>query len=141
MAILNNNCCTNTVKSTRVKDKYGKLEQLGVYQIPLKNVDSQKDEIYIGATSRNLKDRLNEHRADIKKGLQSTALARRAYEHHIKIEWERSKIVQKVRDIRELQTAEEIRILEGTNEGTVINERQSLNLPLPWKYALKHGVK
>lgn len=32
---------------------------------------------------------------------------------------------------------EEIKIYEGSRNGEVINERQSLNLPQPWKYVLR----
>lgn len=120
-----------------MKDRYSRLEKSGIYQIPLRNIDRQKDEVYIGATSRNLKDRLQEHESDIKKGLLSTALARRAYEQNIRIKWDESKIIQRVNDIRELHTAEEINILTGSKSGAVINERQSLDLPIPWKYTLR----
>lgn len=70
-----------------VKDKYSGHEQTGVCEIPLKNIDTQKKEVYIGATARNLKDRLNEHEDNIKKGLLTTALSRRAYEYEVKIDW------------------------------------------------------
>lgn len=120
-----------------MKDRYSRLEKSGIYQIPLRNIDRQKDEVYIGATSRNLKDRLQEHESDIKKGLLSTALARQAYEQNIRIKWDESKIIQRVNDIRELHTAEEINILTGSKSGAVINERQSLDLPIPWKYTLR----
>lgn len=49
-----------------VKDNYTQLEKTGVYSIPLKNLDDNPEELYIGATSRNLKERLSEHERDIK---------------------------------------------------------------------------
>lgn len=87
------NTVANLLKN--MKDRYSRLEKSGIYQIPLRNIDRQKDEVYIGATSRNLKDRLQEHESDIKKGLLSTALARRAYEQNIRIKWDESKIITK----------------------------------------------
>lgn len=92
----------------------------------------------MGATTRNLKDRLKEHETDIKKGLQNTAIARRAYEYDVKVEWGEAKVVKRVEDVKELPIMEGMRILEGSGRGEVINERQSVDLPLPWKYVIKY---
>lgn len=48
-----------------------------------------------------------------------------------------AKVVKRVDDIKELAMTEEIKIYEGSRNGEVINERQSLNLPQPWKYVLR----
>lgn len=41
-----------------VKDPVNHDEKTGVYNIPLRNLDEGTDELYIGATRRNLKERL-----------------------------------------------------------------------------------
>lgn len=98
------NTVANMLKN--VKDRYHNLERSGIYQIPLRNIDKKRDEVYIGATSRNLKDRLLEHKSDIKKGNLNTALARRAYEQNIEVKWNEAKVIQRVNNIKELHTTE-----------------------------------
>lgn len=129
----------NTVQSRlrNIKDAYDRVEQTGVYEIPLVNNDKQQKEIYVGVTTRNLRERLKEHDADIKNGKLITALARRAYEYDVKIEWEEAKVVRKVSNDKELKIAEEIKIFQGSERGRIINERQSLELLQAWKFALR----
>lgn len=78
----------NTISSIlkNMKDMYGREEQTGVYEIPLINNDKQQKEVYIRVIARNLRERLKEHKADIRKGVLMTALARRAYKFDIKVE-------------------------------------------------------
>lgn len=106
-----------------VKDEYVIQQQPGIYEIPLTNMDRQTKEVYVGATSRNLKDRLKEHEMDIMRGLQTTALARRAYKYDIKVEWGNAKLVRRVEDLKELSVAEGMKILKGSRGGEMINER------------------
>lgn len=56
-----------------VKDKYYPGQETGVYRIPLHNNDTGS--VYIGATRRSLKDRIEEHKRDIKQGKLTAALA------------------------------------------------------------------
>lgn len=52
----------------------------GVYRIPVDNIQDQRREVYVGTTKRNFRDRLNEHKNNIQKGIPATALAQRAFE-------------------------------------------------------------
>lgn len=80
--------------------------------------------------ARNL--RLSEHEREIKRGVLTTALAKRAYEYDVKIEWENAKIIKQLRDMNELTVVEEVQIFAGSDKGKVINEKQSINLSQAW---------
>lgn len=120
-----------------IKDEYEQENRTGVYQIPLLNLDYQRNEAYIGATTRNLKNRLNEHKRDIRNGALTTALAKRAYEHDVKINWEEAKIIKEIHNMNELKVAEEVQIFLGIGSNKVINDKQSVELSNAWKFALK----
>lgn len=77
-----------------MKDNYGQKECTELYQIPLENLDSGQRENYIGATARNLKDRIDEHKRDIRKGILTTALVKRAYVCNVKVDWEDTKVTK-----------------------------------------------
>lgn len=124
-----------------VKDNYDKLEKSGVYHIPVENFDDNTEELYIGATSRNLKDRISEHQRDIKNARLSTALARRAYEGNVRIRWDECKVTKQVSNKHELFIAEEIQIYRGKYNTTVINDRQVNSLNKAWKYALNENAQ
>lgn len=87
----------------------------------------------------NLRQRLKEHVDDVKKRKLTTALASRAYEYNIEVDWNDAKVVRKVNNLKELKMAEKLAIFEGSKNGNVINERQSLELLQAWKFALKCG--
>lgn len=57
------------------KDKRTEEYKSGVYKIPLRNIDDNCTEVYVGATSRNFRERLIEHKSNISKGNFVTALA------------------------------------------------------------------
>lgn len=48
---------------------------------------------YLGATQRNLKDKVEEHKCDIKFGNLTTALVKRAYENDVRINWNEARII------------------------------------------------
>lgn len=77
-----------------VKDSYAEKQKSGVYQVEMNNLDSGQREVYIGATVRNLEDKIAEHKRDIKKGNLTTALARRAYECNLEIDWNRTRVIK-----------------------------------------------
>lgn len=89
----NNMSCTfkraTTVFSLLCNDKDRRAEgfKSGVYKIPLHNVDDNRSEVYVGATARNFKDRLNKHKDSITKGNLVTVLAQRAFEKDVNINW------------------------------------------------------
>lgn len=58
-----------------IKDKYNPGQETGVYRIPLNNNNTDTAEVYIGATRRNLIDRIEEHKRDIKQDKLTTALS------------------------------------------------------------------
>lgn len=57
-----------------VKEKYSAEKNSGIYRIPLENIDESRTEVYIGATTRNLKDRIQEHKRDIGQGNVQTGI-------------------------------------------------------------------
>lgn len=65
-------------------------------------------EAYIRAMQKNLKDRLEEHKHDIKLGNLITALAKRAYKNDVTINWNEAKIICNVTDPIKVSTAEKL---------------------------------
>lgn len=119
-----------------VKDRYSKEENSGIYKIPLQDNDENKEKIYIGATARNLKDRLKEHKQNISAGNLTTALSRRAYEANVMIKWKEAKVIRSVTHPDELYTTEKLVIYEKSRHENIVNERDKEGLPTAWKYAL-----
>lgn len=106
------------------------LLEAGVYKVLINNIQDNRNEVYIGATSRNLKDRLKEH---LRKGNLNTALAQRAIEKDVTICWEEARIINKVQDHKDLFTAEKIEMLRcSKNNEKVVNINKQ-------KVFLKHG--
>lgn len=119
-----------------VKDTYNHEERTGIYNIPLQNVDNGTEELYIGATCKNLKERLAEHKRDIKNANLMTALVKSAYESNVSIRWEESKVTKQIINIDELFTAESIQIYKGKPNTIIINNRQVDSIQKPWRYLL-----
>lgn len=65
------------------KDKYDDQYKSGIYKIPLVDLNTRQNKAYISATGRNFKDRIKEHKDDIKKANLTTALAAYAYESNV----------------------------------------------------------
>lgn len=99
-------------------------------RIPLHNVEDNQSEIYVGATARNFKDRLNKHRDNIIKGNLVIALAQRAFEKDININWQNAKIVKNIDNCKELLLREKLEIIKSNKHNNVINVRQANELNL-----------
>lgn len=69
-----------------------------VYKVPLRNLDDNQLEVYIGATARNFKDRILEHKDNVHKGDLYTALTQRVYEKNANVLWQDAKIIKNVRN-------------------------------------------
>lgn len=114
-----------------VKDDYNHTERTGVY-----NFDTGTDKAYIGATQRNLHDRLEEHKRDVRQGNLTTALARRAYENKVKINWNDARIIRNISDLVEVSTVEKLSIFKRSQTERIINDIEAVSNT--WKYALRH---
>lgn len=122
------------------KDKRTEEYKSGVYKIPLRNIDDNRTEVYVGATSRNFRERLIEHKSNISKGKFVTALAQRAYEKHVDIIWQDAKVIKSVHDRRDLQMREKLEIMKANETTNTINIRQAVDLSPAWKYAIKKSL-
>lgn len=119
-----------------VKDNYSQGERTGIYSIPLQNLDNGTEELYIGATCRNVKKRISEHKRDVKNASFTTALVKRAYEGNVRMKWEESKVTKQVVNTHELFIVEGIQIYKGKINTVDLNDRQVDSLEKPWRYAL-----
>ena len=97
-------CRTLRQELVAPKDKVDTLDKSGVvYQIRCQECDSS----YIGHTSKNLKDRVKQHRTATEKGrMNDSAIAEHAWKAHHAIDWENVKVldqetVDKRRQIKE----------------------------------------
>lgn len=119
------------------KDKIERKQKSGVYKIPLRNYDTNVDEVYIGVTTRNLEKRLCEHKKDVCKGRTTTALAMRALEFNIRVDWDKAKVIRPlIRDEHAL-LAEALEIYTSANKEDLVNINQPMKeLPGAWKYLM-----
>lgn len=119
-----------------IKDKYNPGQETGVYRIFLYNNNTGTNEVYIGTMRRNLNDRIEEHKRDIKQGKLTTALARRAYESDVNINWMEAKVIQRVDNWVELRVAEKVSIYRESQIENVINDKKREAISEAWKCAL-----
>lgn len=111
------------------KDHILNSRKSGVYSIPLYSRDEGTTQYYIGSTKRNLDKMLKEHKADIKAGRMSTALAIKAYEHDVMIDWGRATILKSIYDGRGLTTIEAIELEKVARTHITINNSSHVVLP------------
>lgn len=93
----------------------------GVYKVPLRNLDNNQLETYIGATACNFKHRILEHKDNIRKGDFCTALAQRVYEKNTEVLWQGAKVVKNVRNSKDLPIIEKLQILKHNQTGKFNN--------------------
>ena len=84
-------CRTLREELVAPKDKVSLLDKAGVvYQIPCGECDAS----YIGQTSKNLRDRVKQHRTATDKGkIDDSAIAEHSWSSHHNIDWENIKVV------------------------------------------------
>lgn len=111
----------------------------GVYKIPVQNFEDNRTKTYIGATARNFKERLTEHKENISKRNLNTALAVRVYEKDTKVLWQNARVIKNIQDHKALPIAEKIEILKNSQKENVVNIRQADNLSIAWKYAIHNS--
>lgn len=102
---------------TQTKDKIGKREQSNlVYEIKCTGNDREEcEKVYIGTTKRNLGIRIDEHKADIRKGKQSTALAQHCVENGHKADFDNVRILDKEKKTNKRYTLESLRIQQRSD--------------------------
>lgn len=105
--------------------------------VPIYNKDLNKQEEYIGLTTRNLSDRIQKHKADIKNGNLRRALAERSYEHNIQIKWEDAKVLKSCNNLKEGLVLESLEIIQRGQYKNVINGKTSKDISAAWQYALR----
>lgn len=66
------------------------------YKVPLKNIEDNQLETYIGTTVRNFKQRIKEHKESIRRGDLCTALAQRVFEKNAEVLWQNAKVIKSV---------------------------------------------
>ncbi|XP_023221947.1 uncharacterized protein LOC111623564 [Centruroides sculpturatus] len=110
----------------------------GVYRVPITDKRRQKELFYIGATGRSLKERMIEHKRNIRNEQPVTALATYilADPTEVKAEWDKAKLVQKIHDKRHLKYAEAWHICKNSQEGQAINFREASKISEAWRSSL-----
>lgn len=121
------------------KDKIPEERRAGVYSVPIYFKEENSTKYYIGSTTRSLTKRMNEHKQDIANARLSTALAIKAYEHDISIDWKNVKMLRYAYHMRGLTTLEAIEIERAAQEGNLINDSGPINLPDSWKWCARNG--
>lgn len=109
------------------KDPLTKLEQKGVYRIPIMEEGVNNKKAYVGVTTRKLHKRLDEHKKDIAQARLTTSLAKVAYDKNIKIVWEEAEIIKKVLKWTQPTIVESLEILKRKVKEGLINDK------LAWK--------
>ncbi|XP_023244520.1 uncharacterized protein LOC111642404 [Centruroides sculpturatus] len=110
----------------------------GVYRIPITDTRRQKELFYIGATRRSLKERIIEHKRNIRNEQPATALATYilADPTDVTAEWDKAKLIQKIHEKRHLKYAEAWHICKSNQEGTAINFREASRISEAWRSSL-----
>lgn len=109
----------------------------GVYKVPLKNLVDNQLETYIGATARNFKHRIREHKDSICRGNLCTALVQRVFEKNVEVLWQGAKVVKCALNCRDLPLMEKLQIIKHSEMNRVINIRQAEGVSAAWRYAIK----
>lgn len=108
-----------------------------VYEIACKGNDEQKcDLIYIGTTKRNLQTRMCEHKNDIEKQKESTALSKHMICEKHKPDFERIKILDVETKQRKRFTIESLRIQQNIDRTMNLKEDTN-NISFSYRVAIK----
>lgn len=91
------------------KDPTEKKDKIGVYEIPIE-VEEGKNMVYVGSTVRRHEERFIEHKRDIQKGKQTTALAKYCKENMKDPQWENVKTYSYHTKTNEIRTHETMQI-------------------------------
>ncbi|XP_023215268.1 uncharacterized protein LOC111618072 [Centruroides sculpturatus] len=80
------------------RDKFSILEKSGVYAVPLENQAMGVNTRYIGATTRMLSSRLDEHQDDIMRERHTTELAKKVLEQGYNPLWSQAVMLKSCKD-------------------------------------------
>ncbi|XP_067121042.1 uncharacterized protein [Centruroides vittatus] len=115
------------------KLKLNRNNTSGVYSIPLTDYRFNSELVYVGATMRSLKQRLQEHKYSITKHLDSTVLAAFAKEQDINIYWDKASIIKTATNKHFIKYIEKLEIYKAHNTKGCINHRDADSLSSAWK--------
>ena len=104
----------NTIKKLLIKNGPKSDVESGVYLVPCQECP----EVYIGETKRSLKIRLDEHKRDVRFGVESNAIFVHSSNNDHPINWENSKIIYKTKD----------KVVSTFIESIFIKKTQNFNL-------------
>lgn len=124
------NTTFHTLKN--IKPPLPPTQRAGVYIIPIYNNDINRNEIYIGSTTRSLAIRLSEHKRDISNANFSTALAKHFFEFNINIQWDQARVIRKYNKTEDIKTLEAIIIAKFKKKAHVINDNQPMKILCFW---------
>lgn len=75
---------------------------------------------------------MNEHKQDVANTRLTTALATKAYEQDISIDWKNAKMLRSTYHMRGFTTLEAIEIERRAHKGITINDGSPIDLPDSW---------
>lgn len=122
------------------KESVPKDRKAGIYSIPIQYSANNNVHYYIGSTCRNLRTRLKEHKADIHAGRLSTALAIKAYEDSIIIDWNKARVIKQVNDAKGLMTLEAIQLERLAQNNLTIDDTTPVDLPASWRWCAINSI-
>lgn len=123
------------------KDNTPFINQPGVYKIPLRNLDLNKDEAYIGYTSRNLKTRIKEHKQSLCYHNTTTALTKRFLEYNLDIDWSNTTLLKCIPNKYEGCMYEAIEV-EGRQCGSAaVSGGDPALMPSAWGWLVRGGPR
>ncbi|XP_067120956.1 uncharacterized protein [Centruroides vittatus] len=115
------------------KERYRYDTLTGVYSIPLRDKRFNSDLVYVGATMRNLKKRIEEHKYAVNKNVDSTVLAAFAKEQDVTVYWDKAEIIKPTRSTQAIKHIEKMEIHKAHLSKHCINHRDSDSLATAWK--------
>ncbi|XP_075158034.1 uncharacterized protein LOC142231304 [Haematobia irritans] len=122
---------------SKVKSPIDKQQQSNVvYEIPCRGNNNEPcDLLYIGTTKRNLHTRVNEHRMDIEKKKESTALSQHILRHGHTADFENVRILERENKERKRLTLESLRIQQNIDRTMNVKEDTD-NLSVSYRVAI-----
>lgn len=122
---------------TKQKTKIDKMETNNVvYEVTCIGSESEMcNKVYVGTSKRKLGIRISEHKRDIKKGKETTALAQHAKDTSHQMDFENVKILDKEQKTNKRYTLESLRIQQRIKNSINTKEDKD-NIKLQYSIAL-----
>ncbi|XP_023235281.1 uncharacterized protein LOC111634677 [Centruroides sculpturatus] len=115
------------------KGDYESNSLTGIYSIPLRDSRFNSNLVYIGATLRNLKKRIHEHKLSVNKTIDSTILATYAKQQGITVFWDQASIIKATTSKHAIKHLEKLEIHRAQKTAQCINYRDADGLSSAWK--------